>query len=420
MPTPRRALRSFARWDPAAWRSTHTVTCRKRQAVFRDTSDGSRGRPLPSSQTSTSSGSPEKWTAVESGWFAPTSDYTVYATALAMDRLGIVGPPGIADLDTAWRCLHKGEFGNVMESIGFRTAPFRLPTTLDGALAAGEELGYPVILKPRSHVGVGLHRGTVVRDAGAMAEAFGPLHIAPEASVALERDADLGWPMVQRLIPGERLDIVSIAGCLDRNGELMSVGLTKKLAQWPPEVGIGTLFEAVESARFLDQAIDAVRATMGTGVFELEVCVDRGTDEAFPIDLNPRAFGQVAMEIARGNDLPAAWYEVATGVRIPPNGPVRKPPTLWQSGMAYYSGVTIGLLQGPDRRGVFADFRSVMRRPRIGPMLRWTDPLPGIAAIATALRNPTGLVVPYLSESTHAIARRLRPRRGRAPDPSSQ
>lgn len=348
------------------------------------------------------------------GLVAPTSDYTVYATALAMERAGIVAPPGIADLDTAWRCLHKGVFGELMDSVGFPTAPFRLPTSLDEALAAGEELGYPVILKPRSHVGVGLHRGTVVHDAAAMRSAFGPLHIRPEASVALDRDGDLGWPMVQRLIPGDRLDVVSIAGCLDREGQLVSAGLSRKLAQWPPDVGIGTLFEAVDSASFTDRAIDAIRVAIGTGVFELEVCIDRVTGESFPIDLNPRAFGQVTMEIARGNDLPAAWYEVVAETQLG-REPLRGvEPEVWQAGMTYYPGIVMGLVFGPDRRRVIRDFTAVTRRPRIGSMLRWSDPLPSMALIASSLRNPSSLVRPYLPERALAVARRVRRSGGRS------
>jgi hypothetical protein len=76
--------------------------------------------------------------------------------------------------------------------------------------------------------------------------------------------------------------------------------------------------------------------------------------------------------------------------------------------MTYYPGIAIGLVFGPDRRRVLRDFTAVTRRPRIGSMLRWSDPLPSMALIASSLRNPSSLVRPYLPEGALAIARRVR------------
>ncbi len=331
------------------------------------------------------------------GLVAPTSDYTAFAVAAAMDMAGIAPHPGIPTSDTAWQCLHKGEFGALMESVGFASIPYRLPTSLDRALAAGEELGYPVMLKPRSHVGVGLHRGSVVNDAAGMRASFEALELGAGSDIALERDPDLMWPMVQKFISTDRLDVVSVAGCLDADGNVMSAGLCRKMAQWPPEIGIGTLFESLESALFLDQALDAVRVALGTGVFEIEVCVDRSTGESFPIDLNPRAYGQITLEMERGNDLPALWYEVATGVKLLAEPPRGELPEVWQAGLTHYSGAVMNLALGPDRRRTARELAEVLRRPRVGSMLSRRDPLPALALVAHMLRHPGGLVRPYVA-----------------------
>jgi predicted ATP-grasp superfamily ATP-dependent carboligase len=64
------------------------------------------------------------------------------------------------------------------------------------------------------------------------------------------------------------------------------------------------MFEPVPTPAFTDDAVDAVRTIVGSGLFELEVLVDTRTGEHWAIDLNPRGFGQMTLDIARGKDLP--------------------------------------------------------------------------------------------------------------------
>lgn len=327
---------------------------------------------------------------------APTSDYTVYAAAIARRRAGVEVPPGGVSLEAAWACLHKPTFDGVAADVGFAPVPGALPTSLDDALDAAEQLGYPLVIKPRTHVGVGLGRGAIVRDADELATCFAAVAIDPAHIEALALDPDLGWPMMQRFIASDRLEIVSVSGCLGVDGAPKHVGHTSKLAQWPPGLGIGSLFEARPAERHTDLALRLVERALGTGLFELELAIDRITDSAWPIDLNPRAYGQVALEIARGNDLPGAWYELATGAVL--DAPtVRDPlPEVWVSAMAHHPGALVGLLRGPNRRAEWRRLRALLRRPRVGSIASRRDPIPGMVMAAQMLRHPGGLVRPFL------------------------
>ena len=54
-----------------------------------------------------------------------------------------------------------------------------------------------------------------------------------------------------------------------------------------------------------------VRQVLGTGLFELEVLVERATGEYYAIDLNPRGFGQMTLDMAAGRDGDGARLRVA-------------------------------------------------------------------------------------------------------------
>ncbi len=332
------------------------------------------------------------------GLVAPTSDYAVFAAAAAMDAASIAPPPGIPGIDAVWACLHKGEFADRLDAIGVDTVPQRLPTSLDDAITAADELGYPVILKPRTHVGVGLERGGVVHDRAELEAVFREYPIVGADRSGLARDPDLGWPLMQSFRAGPNTDVVSVAGCLGTDGTLWAVGGCRKLAQWPPGAGIGTLFETCDVDAYLDATVAVVGATLGEGIFELEFLVDHDTGACFPIDLNPRAYGQVSLEVARGNDLPGLWYRLATGAVLDPL-PARDPvPDVWQSGTTYLPGAVLGIVAGPDRRRRASELRTLMRRPRVGSIYDRSDRAPAAVLALTLLRHPGSFVRPFLPE----------------------
>lgn len=328
---------------------------------------------------------------------APTSDYVVFAVAEAMDLAEIAHSVGMPSSDVAWNSLHKGQFGEAMESVGFPTLPYRLPTSAVQALEAADELGYPVVLKPRSHVGVGLYRGSVAHDASQLAESFQRLDVGDECALGLARDPDLGWPLLQHYVDNPHIHKVSVAGCIGADGEVLAAGLSRTMAQSPPRVGIGTMFEALAPSPIVDRAVDAVRMALGPGLFEIEVCVDRETGDAWPIDLNPRAYGQISLEIARGNDLPALWYQLVTGVEQRDMDIASPVPEVWQAGVMYYASALGGLFSGPNRRAQWSEIVAHAKRPRVGSVFQWKDPIPAIVLSAHTLRNPRALIRPFLS-----------------------
>jgi len=126
------------------------------------------------------------------------------------------------------------------------------------------------------------------------------------------------------------------------------------------------------------------------------VLFDRRGGRYWGIDLNPRLFGQASLDIARGHDLPALWYEQATGVSLERHD-VREPvPIDWQMRLPLGTELTVRLLKGPDRGSIAREIYSVLRAPSVGAVSDWRDPLPGLHFHRGFLRHPRGLVRPYV------------------------
>ncbi len=330
---------------------------------------------------------------------APTSDTVAFAVAEAHDQLGLA-LPGHPTPAAVRDCLFKDWFAERMAVAGFPAAPSATPDTVERAVKEAETLGYPVILKPRSHVAVGPRRGDVAGTPEKLAELFAPFAVAGCHSTALRHNADLPLPLLQRYFGRDEVDVISVCGCLGADGEVLSVGHARKLREWGRGRGVGTRFEALPEQSFTERAIEAVRQVLGAGLFEFEVLVHHPTGDLWSIDLNPRGYGQITLEVARGNDLPMRWYEAVTGLRLDGTRPHRRPPRYWQAGVPYYAGLAVTIARGPRRATGARDLLQTFTEPRVGAVLDRRDPGPAVAAAAASLRHPGGLIRPYLRRAT--------------------
>ena len=331
---------------------------------------------------------------------APTSDFVSFCVAEALEQLG-PNPPDVGhpSPDALRTCLFKARFFEALDAIGFPSPPTAVPSSVGEALADAERIGYPVVLKPRSHVGIGTHRGLVVRTAGELEVAFEPFELGDAHDSALRHVPDLAVPLLQRYCERGTVECISVSGFLGRDGQLVALNHSRKVSQWPRRFGVGTVFEPVPSQPFTTAAVDAVRSILGSGLFELEVLVDRRTGEYGAIDLNPRAFGQVALDIALGNDLPCIWYEAVTGSELGARPPSGRPPEFWQDALSVHVETTLNLIRGPHRRAVARDAIRRVRAPKVdAAMDRW-DPLPGVIFGMARLRHPRAFVRQFLVDT---------------------
>jgi predicted ATP-grasp superfamily ATP-dependent carboligase len=331
---------------------------------------------------------------------APTSDYVCFAVAAAVDKVGIdaiaVGHPPAARVLTA---LFKDRFQRAVEPLGFPVPPSATPGDVQEALAAAEEIGYPVVLKPRSHAGVGLHRGKVVATATALESSFGPWPIRRGNDAVLAIEPDVALPLLQRYYELGTVDVISVTGYFDHVGDLAAVGFARKVSQSPRRLGVGTMFEVIDPPHFADDAVAIVRAVLGTGIFELEVLVERATGAVYALDLNPRGFGQISLDIGRGNDLPLLWYNDVADTALRSGMGRRRPSTLWHDAIGSYVGFGVRFIRGPRRIGIARHAWGRVVAPTAGAMHDWRDPMPGVRFVTDHVRHPRAFLRPFLIDS---------------------
>ena len=213
-------------------------------------------------------------------------------------------------------CLFKDRFAVAMANVGF-------PTPADGDPGHGRprrrrsaaEIGYPVVLKPRTHAGIGTTRGigrrapprSWPRGSGRTASPDGNTSVTaprpgprPADRAALPRARDgrrgqrVGLPRPRRRGAGA---VATAARSASRRGASGSARCSSRS----------------RTSRSRMRPSTPSGSVLGSGIFELEVLVDRSTGEYWAVDLNPRGFGQMSLDMALGNDLPVLLVPLRHG-----------------------------------------------------------------------------------------------------------
>jgi D-aspartate ligase len=320
---------------------------------------------------------------------APTSDLIAFhvaelSEAIAPDlRRRLPAPAAVLD------SLLKDRFDVACARLGFRTPWAAYPASVEEARERADAFRYPAILKPKSHVGIGLARGQVVRDVHELRRAYRQYPIPPRQAPVTARYPELSLPMIQEYVPGTLENLYSVSGVLGDRGEVVAVAASRKAAQWPPTLGIGIEFHGCADKGLLSTGSALAGQVLGRGIFEVELIRDARAGHLVAIDLNPRAHGFISFDVARNNDLPLLWYRLATGEAVEPADPVRHD-LVWTHAVPYHVRRWVNRLKGrPGERSRSGTVDIVNDR---------RDPLPSAAFLAVMLRHPGGLVRPFLKE----------------------
>jgi D-aspartate ligase len=321
---------------------------------------------------------------------APTTDLIAYYVSFLREEFAPEIRRTIAPLEEIERALIKSKFSDACTAIGQSVPTQRTPSDIEGALNAARELGYPLVLKPKSHLGVGTdERGYVIQDENELRLRFVPYSPAPGQALLAERYPELRWPLLQRYVPSASQRVYSVTGFKDAEYGIVTASLSYKLEQWPPNTGTSTVQINSHDDAILAVGVRAADQLISTGIFELELVTDK--NGLLAIDLNPRAFGFINLDIALGHDLPWLWLCSTLGTVAPQPRIAPKATLEARNVILHY------LRRRIDRRnGVQPKVQD--GRPDAGPPRRWismighwSDPLPMLLCYARLLRNPRSL-----------------------------
>jgi predicted ATP-grasp superfamily ATP-dependent carboligase len=245
----------------------------------------------------------------------PTSDEMVYllsANRAELAKRFVLYQP---DLETVMRVLDKKQLLEAAHAVGLETPETWFPENAADAERAGREADGPLMIKPRTQLFLRHHRKGAVAPHGALrlGEAYDAYvrENAYGAPIANHMPA-VTRPMLQRYYPEATEWIYSLSGFRDRSGRHLAMLGAVKVLQRPRRMGVGLCFESAPVAADLPGRVAQLLERLDYyGVFELEF-IPAG-ERLLLIDMNPRYYNQLALDIARGLDLPRLAYAAALG-----------------------------------------------------------------------------------------------------------
>jgi D-aspartate ligase len=251
----------------------------------------------------------------EPGVLLPTHDPPLNAVARYRDRLdGFLFP------FPAWDVLERiqdkrGQLEAAAE-VDVDVPQTRYPKSAAEARTAGDELGYPVLVKPAQPVG--------------FKRRFNRQAFYCETAAEVDRaygDAEEFAPMVQELIPGGDDELYSLGSYLREDGEPLGLFSGRKILQVPPVVGTCRVGESVWVQEVVDAGLRLLRALRFHGISQVEFKRDSRDGRYKLMEVNPRLWQWHGLATACGVDLPLIAYRDLTGEHVAPasmNGELRR------------------------------------------------------------------------------------------------
>lgn len=331
----------------------------------------------------------------------PTSDVVCFHIANTLDRIDPAIAAHYPTRDAYLDVLFKDRFALRCNALGLPTPLTYEPKSLDEALAAAETLGYPVLLKPRSHVLMRHFRGQVVNSPEQMRQHFAPYEPPPVEAAVLKDYPDMVWPLVQEFIPRVKQQM-SGSGVIGQNGQPLAANATIKVDQSPSFMGTGIAFADANHSGFAEFASRGAAQLLGHGLFELEALSRPGDEEPLLIDVNPRVFLQMEFDLARGSDLPALWYQDLCGQ--PPAPPAEKSCPVWIDPAPLLVTYATRIITGPHRWFFLKRLGKLLRYTRAVSAFDWRDLLASIGCFVWTIRYPQTFIRPHIREAKTAHA----------------
>jgi len=200
---------------------------------------------------------------------------------------------------------------------------------------------------------------------------------------------ELALPLLQQYIPSARNRVYSVTGVKDADGGVLTSCVSFKREQWPTDVGVSTLQIACDDERIREFGLKVLNQTLSRGIFEVEVLADG--DALYAIDLNPRAFGFLELDVARGADLPWLWFQSTLEAQVPALQPLLEVPLQARHWLLH---VMKAMARALNPAGPVAMDRCDSRKPRVSISMlgHRSDPLPMILSNLHLLRHPRSLV----------------------------
>ncbi len=210
---------------------------------------------------------------------------TALNAAIALHEAGVLEKYDVELIGANIAAIQKGEdreqFKQVVDVCGGESARSAIVHTIDEALAAVEDLGYPVVVRPSFTMG-GLGSGIAYDEADLLQIVGQGLHYSPTTEVLLE-ESILGWKEFELELMRDKHDNVVVV-CSIENVDAVGVHTGDSVTVAPAL----TLTDR-EYQRLRDIGIAVIREVgVDTGGCNIQFAVEPTTGRVVVIEMNPR------------------------------------------------------------------------------------------------------------------------------------
>ena len=260
---------------------------------------------------------------------------TALNTAIALHEAGVLEEYGVELIGANVDAIQAGEdrerFKEIVATIGAESARSTIARTVDDCLAAAEDLGYPLVLRPSFTMG-GAGSGLARDEAQLRRMAAAGLQASPTTEVLLE-ESILGWKEYELELMRDKADNVVVV-CSIENLDPMGVHTGDSVTVAPAM----TLTDR-EYQRLRDISIDVIRAVgVDTGGCNIQFAVEPTTGRVIVIEMNPRVSRSSALASkATGFPIAKIAAKLAIGYTLDeiPNDITRETPASFEPTLDY-------------------------------------------------------------------------------------
>ncbi|MBT2485971.1 MULTISPECIES: carbamoyl-phosphate synthase large subunit [unclassified Microbacterium] len=239
---------------------------------------------------------------------------TALNAAIELHNHGILEKYDVELIGASFEAINKGEdrqiFKQLVLDAGADVADSRIAHTMDEVLAAADELGYPMVVRPSFTMG-GLGSGFAYNEQDLRRIAGAGLHDSPTNEVLLE-ESILGWKEYELELMRDTADNTVVV-CSIENVDPVGVHTGDSITVAPAL----TLTDR-EYQKLRDIGIDIIRAVgVDTGGCNIQFAVNPDTGRIIVIEMNPRVSRSSALASkATGFPIAKLAAKLALGYRL--------------------------------------------------------------------------------------------------------
>ncbi len=210
---------------------------------------------------------------------------TALNCAVALDAAGVLEKYGVELIGASIEAIDRGEnresFKKIVEELGGEVARSVVCHTMDDCLAAVDELGYPMVVRPSFTMG-GTGSGMAYDENDLRRIAGSGLAASPTTEVLLE-ESILGWKEYELEVMRDKADNVVIV-CSIENLDPMGVHTGDSITVAPAMTLTDREYQAMR-----DLSIGIIRSVgVDTGGCNIQFAVDPADGRLIVIEMNPR------------------------------------------------------------------------------------------------------------------------------------